>query len=691
MRAFNARDLEAWSELFHDDVVVRTESGTLAGRAAVRAFGDETLRAFPGVRYELHRIVAETADTIVVEYGHVNADPAASDWQLGGTGCDIHEVRDGRIATSRSYYLPHAGDRTGTTHLPSRTETAVLANEQAALRRVATLVARGVSETELFRTVTSETARLVGADATALLRFEPADDVTLVAGWAPGAGAFAVGEREPIDDALRAVREDGRPVRFGPAELPSDGAFVEAARREGIRTAVGVPITVDGRVWGVSFVAARGPEAFPADTEARIAGFTELVATAIANAHARTQLQSLVAEQAALRRVAVLVARAAQPVEIFAAVAEEVGRLLPVEDTAMLRYEPDATTTVVASWGERGHALKVGTRLPVGGENVTARVQQTGRPARIDDYANASGGLAGHMRAIGVRTAVGCPIVVDGRIWGVMVAAQGTTAALPAETESRVAQFTELTATAIANAASHAELTASRARVVTAADKSRRQIQRDLHDGAQQRLVHTIITLKQARTAAAEVGGPLADRVAESLVQAEQAIAELRELVRGMTPAAVERGGLRAGVDALVADMALPVRCDVLPGRLPAPVERTAYFVVAEALTNAVKHARARAASVRAELRDGVLEVEVRDDGAGGADAAHGSGLLGLVDRVAATGGSLALHSPDGGGTTLLARLPALDAPGSFDAPWGPAPAPDGAARRVASPPCSSG
>jgi signal transduction histidine kinase len=199
---------------------------------------------------------------------------------------------------------------------------------------------------------------------------------------------------------------------------------------------------------------------------------------------------------------------------------------------------------------------------------------------------------------------------------------------------------------------SREELIRSRARVVAAGDDTRRRIQRELHGGAQQRLVQAIITLKLAKA------DPSPELIAEALAQAESAMSELRAIVHAIMPAALARGGLRSGVESLLDRVALPVEIDVAPERMPPQIETTAYFVIAEALTNAAKHAGATGARVRAAQRDGELLVEVRDDGAGGADPETGTGLLGLADRVAACGGTLTLDSPTGAGTTLTVTLP---------------------------------
>jgi signal transduction histidine kinase len=258
---------------------------------------------------------------------------------------------------------------------------------------------------------------------------------------------------------------------------------------------------------------------------------------------------------------------------------------------------------------------------------------------------------------MGSRCAVGAPIVVDGQVWGVIVATSPEAGSLPADTEARLENFSELVATAISNTEARAEVAASRARIVAATDAERRRLVRDLHDGAQQRLVHTVITLKLARRAVENEREAAAALLSEALAHAEQATSELRELAHGILPAVLTQGGLRAGVNALASRMPVPVENDVSVGRLPAAVEATAYFVVAEALTNVAKHARAERAGVTARVEDGTLVVHVRDDGVGGAQR-DGSGLTGLTDRLAALDGELRVESPVHGGTVVAATIP---------------------------------
>jgi PAS domain S-box-containing protein len=548
---------------------------------------------------------------------------------------------------------------TAISNTASREALVRLADEQAALRRVATLVAQALPPSDLFGAVTAEVGTLLGADLAGMLRYESDEMVAPVAAWAAVGKHPDLPARWPTREGEPAtlVAQTRRPARIDDWD-DAPGPIAAFVRDElGIRSSVGSPIFVEGRLWGALAVHSTRAEPLPADTALRLENFTELVGTAVANAQARGEVARLADEQAALRRVATLVAREAPPEEVFAAVAAEAGRLLPVEDTAMLRYEDDETATVVASWGKRGDHLELGTRMQVGGENLTALVRRTGRPARMDDYATATGAIGTHLRSLGIRSAVGCPIVVHGRLWGIMIAAQGMAEPLPTGTEWRIGKFTELVATAISNVQARSDLAASRARIVAATDEERRRVVRDLHDGAQQRLVHTIVTLKfglKALQANQEDGPAL---VAEALDHAQHATAELRELSHGILPTVLTRGGLREAVRALASRTPVPVEVTVTEDRLPAAVEGTAYFVVAESLTNVAKHARATAATVQARVEDGTLQLQVRDDGAGGAHP-EGSGLVGLADRLAALDGQLRVESPPGGGTLVAADIP---------------------------------
>jgi signal transduction histidine kinase/ketosteroid isomerase-like protein len=826
-RAFNERDFDAWREVFDEDVELLVDGMTFTGVDAALAYGVGSATQFPSLYIGAERIVAEHGDVVVTEIDMVHGDPAGGVSRRQGTVCEICRVRDGRIASVRSYYMAEPADEEEAVRVPARSEATLLAEEQASLRRVATLVARGISENELFDTVSGEIGWLVGADPTSLMRFDADDTITLVAAWSATQSDFPVGATHPVDGELRLLRETGRPLRWGPGELPPSGPFVAEARSLGIRTALGVPIVVDGRVWGVAFACSAAERPFAEDAETRIAAFTELVATAIANAQARAQLQSLAAEQAARERVATLVAHDVAPQELFAAVtaevgtllgvdlagmiryvgddalepvatwaaegehpdvggiwpveegtlaarirasrrpareedyshvagrigeamrgvlgvrssvsspivvndavwgglfvhskrpndvlprntearlesfaelvataisnaearaaarrladqqaalrrvatlvarespadevltavAEEVVRILGVDDARIVRYDADDTVTIVAHFGRVASQIPVGVRAEADGDNVTTMVLRTGRSARKDYHDDATGPIGDQIRQHGIRSSVGGPIFVGRRLWGAVLAASLTVERLPPDAEARIAEFAELVATAISNIEARADLAASRARLVAAGDEERRRVVRDLHDGAQQRLVHTVITLKEAQQSLPPGTEPASALLSDALRHAERTMTELRDLAHGIMPALLTRGGLRAAVTALGSRAPVPVDVDVPLARLPPHIEATAYFVVAEALTNVAKHARAARATVEASIDDDTLRVAVRDDGVGGART-HGSGVLGLADRVAVLGGRLLVDSPEGGGTLVAAEIP---------------------------------
>jgi PAS domain S-box-containing protein len=541
----------------------------------------------------------------------------------------------------------------------TRAGVARLAREQTALRRVATLVAHGTRPEEVFAAVANEVGGLLPVDVANVIRYESDDTVTLVAS---AENRLPVGSRWPLGETTLApiVLKTGRPARVD-NYADATGQLADDIREEGIRSSVAAPIVVEGRVWGQIVTASSREQPLPPDTEERLASFTELVATAIANTEARTEVGRLVDEQAALRRVATLVARGAAPSEVFETVTREVGILCRADLARMERYDSGDSVIGVAGWSA-GDApgLAVGTRFALEGASIAAMVHEASRPVRVDSFVDAHGPIAQEARSLGIRSSVGCPIVVDGHVWGVIAASSKRATPFPPDTESQIAEFTELVATAIANTEARTEVAASRARLVAATDEERRRLVRDLHDGAQQRLVHTVITLKLAQGALENEDEELPSLLAETLDSAEHAMAELRELAHGILPAVLTQGGLRAGVDALASRMPLPVGNAVSVGRLPATVEATAYFVVAEALTNVAKHARAGRASVAARIEDGTLEVRVRDDGVGGA-LADGSGLVGLRDRLAVLDGRLRVESPIDGGTLVAADIPLSD------------------------------
>jgi signal transduction histidine kinase len=531
----------------------------------------------------------------------------------------------------------------------------VLAEEQAALRRVATLVARDVPPDEVFAAVTVEVVRLLPVDFARLGHYESDGTVTTVAASGRTDDHFPVGRRlaPGWKNLGRIVAQTGRSARVD-SVADASGPVGITARQMGVRSAVATPIIVEGGLWGVMAAGSTVEQVLPADTEARLASFTELVATAIANAESRASLARLAEEQAALRRVATLVARGAAPEEVFTAVAEEVGQLFLADLVNMSRYESDGTITIVASTGNR---FPVGGRWPLGGKTITTIVFETGRPARFDS--DVTGTLADDAREARLRSAVATPITAEGRLWGVIGVGSSLEQPLPADTEARLASFTELVATAIANAESRAALAASRARIVAAADETRRRIERDLHDGTQQQLVSLMLQMRAVQAAVPAGLGELGDdlaRIAEGLTGVFDRV---REISHGIHPAILSERGLQPALKALGRRSAVPVELDLRAGRrLPGPVEVAAYYAVSEALANAAKHAQASVVHVELDTPGTILRLAVRDDGIGGADPARGSGLVGLSDRIEAVGGTLHVTSPPGGGTTLLIEIP---------------------------------
>jgi signal transduction histidine kinase len=372
-------------------------------------------------------------------------------------------------------------------------------------------------------------------------------------------------------------------------------------------------------------------------------------------AHALAELQS------ALRRVATLVAGGVTPVEVYAAVTTELARCLGVYYAALWRYESDgAATLLVARDDDPGlKNMPVGARFSLEGDSIPATVLRTGRPARMDSYENAAGSTAARLRDLGLRAAVGAPIVVDGRVWGAAIVGSSRPGPLPPDTEARVADFTELVATAIANAQARAELTASRARIVAAADEARRRFERNLHDGAQQRLVSLGLQLRIMETSVPSGLGSLKEQISDVVDGLVGVSEEVQEISRGIHPAILSKGGLGPALKRLGRRSMVPVELDLaVDRRLPESAEVAAYYVVAEALTNATKHARASQVTVRAEAGDANLQLWICDDGIGGADSANGSGLTGLIDRVEALGGKMAISSQPGSGTSLLVEIP---------------------------------
>jgi signal transduction histidine kinase len=545
-----------------------------------------------------------------------------------------------------------------------------LATEQAALRRVATLVAENASAEKLLSAVAEEVARVLAAPEVTIDRFdEDGSATTVVASWCTHT-AWPVGSRWPLDGPSLAatIWKTGRPARIDDYTGLS-GTIAAALRDRPKVRGVGVPIIVGNRLWGMIGAGPMEDHA-PGAVAKRLARFTELVATAIANSESRSELaasearaRELADEQASLRRVATLVAQGASADELFSAVSKEVAGVVDVPVVSISRYEADGTFTILGNAGEVT-SLWIGTRWPVWGIAETALA--TGRPSRQDDFTTMPGPVGDPVRDALIlswqepRSVVGVPIVVEGGIWGLMfAAAEPGSEPIPAGTEERLARFTELVATAVSNATTRSELLASRARLVSTADESRRRLERDLHDGIQQWLVS--LALRARKAAGLAVADESASQELSGLADDLVAVTdELREISRGIHPAILSDAGLDDALEALARRSTIRVDLDVsFQGRYEPTLEATVYYVAAESITNAVKHAQASTVTVRGGLRDGVVELEITDDGVGGADPSRGTGLIGLKDRVDTLGGTISFASPPGVGTTIRARLPA--------------------------------
>jgi signal transduction histidine kinase len=555
----------------------------------------------------------------------------------------------------------------------SRDELGVLAEQQAALRRVATLVARGVSPSEVFSAVAGELARCLGVPAATVYRYESDDTATLLAAHDESRlKTIRIGTRFSFqgDNINAMVHRTGRTARMDSHENAA-GTVAAQVRKLGIRSAVGAPIIVAGRLWGAAIVGSSAPEPLPADTEARLGDFADLVATAIANAATRTELQEsrdelgvLAEQQAALRRVATLVARGTPPSEVFSAVADEMARCLHAANATVSSFDDDTVTIVAVAALTPGfkRAPFVGARHTLlEGDNIATRVFHTGRPARLDglEFQNAPGWVAAWLRTTGLRSTVAVPIIVDGRVWGTAALGSLRPEPLPPDTEARMSDFADLVATAIANAATRAELIASRTRVVAAADDGRRRLERDLHDGAQQRLVALGLQVRLAEASVPPGHRALGEQLGDIVSGLTGVTIDLQEISRGIHPSILSKGGIGPALKALARRSAVPVTLELaIDRRLPDSVEVGAYYVVSEALTNAAKHARASHVAVCGKAKDDVLSLSISDDGIGGADFGKGSGLIGLRDRIEALGGRMRMASPAGSGTSLDITIP---------------------------------
>jgi signal transduction histidine kinase len=325
-----------------------------------------------------------------------------------------------------------------------------------------------------------------------------------------------------------------------------------------------------------------------------------------------------------------------------------------------VQYYGAHAAAVVGGWSEDGRLrLPVGTSLDLDGDTVVAKVLRKGTPQRVESYEEVSGSLAETLRSAGYRASVAAPVQVGGRLWGALVAATDSDKALPEGLEQRLCDFADLVGQALANADARERLAASRAELVEVGDAERRRLERNLHDGAQQRLVSVALRLNMVDAKLDDDPATAGELLSATREDLAQGLEELRELARGLHPVLLTDRGLGPALDALVTRVPVPVEIAELPDeRLTAPVEAAAYYVVAEAITNVAKYADASRATVSIRRSNGRAEVTVSDDGVGGADPARGSGLRGLAARVEALNGHLDVDSPPNRGTRIKAEIP---------------------------------
>jgi signal transduction histidine kinase len=530
-----------------------------------------------------------------------------------------------------------------------------VAEEQAALRRVATLVAEGATEAELAAAVTAEVGRLFEADRATTMRCETETFRAIGVWGADGRSEVHVDQVFPLggDTLVARVIEAGVPGRLdSAAELVTD--FGRARWEEfGLQAAIGAPIVVDGSVWGVVICFRTRPDhPFPRGMEHHLGDFAALVAQAIVNAEARRETAELVAEQSALRRIATFVAGGRPQAEVLDAVLCEVASTFGATAVDFVRWEGvENEVLVVSSWSGDGElALRPGSVCHPTPGCATLGVLESGQ---------ASCGQESSPER-GERSVIAAPIIVQASLHGALTASRPVHAPFLAGAEIRLRSFADLAAQSIANEHAREELRASRARIVRTADETRRRLERNLHDGAQQRLVSVSLTL---RLAMGQLWGASREEVSSLLADAAEelttALDELRDLARGLHPALLTERGLGPAIAALAERAPQPVTVvNEIAERLPEPAEAALYFVVSESLANVAKHAEASEVAVRVTCGGGVARVEVADDGRGGADLSAGSGLQGLFDRIEALGGTLSIESTPGVGTTVAAEVP---------------------------------
>ncbi len=507
-------------------------------------------------------------------------------------------------------------------------------------------------------------ASLLDLPYVAAIRYEPDHSATIVA---ESNDRQLSGTNLKLDgpSVMATILKTGHSARLtNYAPLPGDVAT--AVRNEGFDEVFGTPITVNGTIWGAFVAVVFGGRHLPSGLEGRLDPFAEVVATAIESAQVRDEMQALAREQAALRRIATIVAAGADASVVFDAVCAETGELVGATGVNLAQFTEDASFVAVGGWSRRGAFAPIGARFPLAGDSLSGRVWRTAAPARRDSYDGATSELAMLARGFGLTSSVAVPIFVEERLWGTIIAAAEPTTPLPANTEERVSRFAELVAIAILNATARSELIASRARIVTAGDEARRRIERNLHDGVQQRLIALGLDLQTVAAALPTQAASARSDLNRLGAKLEAVLEDVRELSQGLHPVMLARRGLGPSLRALARASPIPVQLSVrILDRAPQPIEIAIYYVVSELLTNATKHANASLVRVDVTSTEAAIRATITDNGIGGAEPSGGTGLIGLIDRVEALGGHLTLTSSPGQGTTVAVELPATRDPAS--------------------------
>ncbi|XVV15006.1 AAA family ATPase [Actinoplanes sp. CA-131856] len=656
LRWLGARAVDAPDNFLHLLRLVEAEQAWTLGdfRAAAFAF-DSARREVERRRRPWHRaLITERAGRFSLAHGLER-----SGYELLGQAREQYltwgaVAKSGQMEWAYPGLNPSAGGEHGRATDSLRAPVTVGATDLLGILSAARALSSETSVEKLHARVAEVLSAMAGATGVDLVLWDEARQ-----DWSPSG---AVGSPAAPMSVLRYLRRTQEPLAV--SDATSDDRFARDPYFDGVAccSLLAVPVFGRGALRAVLLLENRLIRgAFTTERLEAVGLIAGQLAVSLDNAQLYAEYRRIADEQAALRRVATLVAQAEPPESVFAAVAAEAGQLLAVDFAALLRYDEAEMIEIVGRWSAREGTppMPLGTRLPLGGVNVSTLVHQTHRPARTH-RADGTGTISQvAVEGWGWQAAVGVPVSTESRLWGVLLAGSITDEMPPPDSEARLTAFAELVSTAIANAEARSEVAASRARIVAAADQARQRIERDLHDGAQQRLVVLALRLRDAQAEVPPEQDALRAQLGNAVAVANDALKEVQEIARGIHPAVLASGGLRPALRALARRSLLPVQVDVLvEQRLPERVEVSAYYVAAEALTNAVKHAGASAVSIRADVAGRMLRVVVADDGAGGATLAGGTGLVGLKDRVEALGGSLRLESPDGGGTTLTAELP---------------------------------